>query len=379
MQDSAGLYIHVPFCREKCHYCSFYSEPVAHLDKRMESYIQRLSQEISHVSSLYGKCSEFSCDTIYFGGGTPSVLGEPGVSYIMARLHENFKIDSSWEVTLEMNPHDLHRDFLSALPPLGINRLSLGVQTLDEKLHKSLGRSGRCCGRDDLDVFFSAPVGTRSVDIMTGLPGQNEENLLHDLKTIGAYRPEHISLYVLSIEEGTPLHGRFRPDDAFLVLQDGLWDIAIDFLKEEGYVHYEVSNFALPGSLSRHNMKYWNFSPYIGMGPGAHSFVNNERYSNPPSLEAYLCGEDFNYVPEPRGENDRVVEYLMTAIRCLQGFSLKRFEEVTGAALPHDIIEAIDSFVDLGFMTRKGDLCSVTHCGLKLLDDIIYKILANHL
>ncbi len=376
MQYPVGIYIHVPFCREKCHYCSFYSEPGVNRDEMMKKYLQCLSREIFHASSIYG---DFTADTIYLGGGTPSVLGTAGVEFIMERLRERFKIDSSWEITLEMNPHDLNDTFLRELADLGINRFSLGVQTLDEGLHRAVGRSGRCCGRDELDVFFSLSDISKSVDIMTGLPGQNSLSLLHDLETIASYRPEHISLYVLSVEEGTPLYSRFRGDDSFEALQDELWDIAMDFLKGQGYVHYEVSNFALPGFESRHNMKYWDFSPYLGLGPGAHSFMNNERYSNPPSLEEYLLPKALNYVRDMRSEDDQVVEYIMTAIRCLNGFSLNRFKEVTGFALPHNIIEEIDLFVAQGLMERQGDLCSVTASGLKLMDDIIYKILRNHL
>jgi len=372
---NTGLYVHVPFCREKCHYCSFYSEPSTLTDERIGSYIKRSIEEVEYTSSIYGSPE---IDTVYFGGGTPSMLGE-AISPILDSIYKNYSVDHDAEITLEMNPHDVDGSLLKRYRDMGVNRLSLGVQTLNPDFHRNIGRTGRPCSTTDLDLYFLAEGFKRSVDIMAGLPGQSEDDLLHDLSQLLSYRPEHVSLYLLSLESGTLLEKRVTVDDIFEQNQVLLWDRAIDYLKSKGFFHYEVSNFALPGFESRHNMKYWRYEPYIGIGPGAHSFVSNRRYSLSPDLHDYLEIEAFNYIYDERDFDDEVVEFVMTGLRCLKGFNPHDFKKKTGRNLPADVLSNLDLIVNQGNLKKKCEIYSLTTSGLKILNELTYEILKDHL
>jgi len=365
-----GIYIHIPFCRIKCDYCSFYSIPLSD-DEVISNYVNALLDEIDRSSGIHQMSG---ADTIYFGGGTPSILEPRHVEKIIERLRKNFNIKPESEITIEMNPDDLHKQKLDGFTDAGINRIVLGVQSFDKQMRKNIGRRGAVVTAPELDLFFGHGGFTRCIDIMAGLPEQSEPQLLNDLKTVTAYKPEHISLYLLSVDEDTPLGKRFIPDERFDNQQADLWGRAIEFLEDKGYVHYEISNYALPGFESKHNSKYWDFTPYFGFGSGAHSFVNGKRYSNNMTVEDYIkCGE-FLYEYDTPSENSRIVEFIMTSIRRMKGFSAEEFAAVTGKPLPETVISKLNLLKNEGLIEINNGRYYLSKNGMYYTDSIIFKL-----
>jgi len=366
-----GIYIHTPFCREKCDYCSFYSIAAKAYDRKIPLYVERL---IDEVNSRAERGGILNADTLYFGGGTPSILGADNIARIIYHIKQRFRFSAGCEITMEMNPDHLTKENLRGFAAAGVNRIVLGLQTMQRSLRKTIGRKGKLCSAEDLDLFFSEGDFSRSVDIMGGLPGQSRQELLEDLREVTSHRPDHISFYLLSVEEGTPLAERFQPDESFDEGQLKLWRDGIDYLKERGYAHYEISNFSLPGSESRHNMKYWTFQPYIGFGPGAHSFIEGSRFSNDMSAEEYIKGNQFNYKYDDRSDNDVIVEYLMTSLRLLRGFKPEHFKGVTGISIPGELEIRFKGLQGRGLMELKNDYIRITDTGLDVFDSIIYEV-----
>jgi len=365
-----GIYIHIPFCRTKCDYCSFYSIPVKDNDI-VESYVNTLLREIDYMSAIHGKTD---ADTVYFGGGTPSILKPSQIEKILNRISDKFNLETNPEITVEMNPEDLLSEKLHGFTAAGVNRIVLGVQSLDPVLRNRIGRRGKAVSEAEFDLFFNHGGFTRCIDIMAGLPGQTGSEMLHDLEAITAYKPEHISLYLLSVDEDTPLGKRFFPDEKFENLQADLWETAMDFLDGKGYIHYEISNYALDGFESRHNSKYWDFTPYSGFGSGAHSYVGGKRYSNKLEVADYIKSREFIYEFDTPAENSIIVEFIMTTLRRMKGFSNEEFTAVTGKPLPENIIVKLLQLKDEGKIEINKGRYYLTKKGLYLTDAIIYQI-----
>jgi len=367
---SNGIYIHIPFCRNKCDYCSFYSIPIQNSDI-VELYVDKLLKEIDYISGIHGK---IDADTIYFGGGTPSILNPVQVAMILERISQRFTIGSDPEITIEMNPDDLLTEKLQGFTSAGVNRITLGVQSLNTGMRAAIGRRGKYVSKVELDLFFSHGGYTRCIDIMAGLPGQNESQLVDDLVTLTSYKPEHISLYLLSIDEDTPLGARFQPDEAFDNLQADLWGTAMDFLSERGYIHYEISNNALPGFESRHNSKYWDFTPFFGFGSGAHSYADGKRYSNRLQVADYIKSSDFLYDYDALTPNSIIVEFFMTTIRRMKGFSAEEFTAVTSISLPEIIIHKLNALKDEGMIELTDGRYHLSKKGIYYTDSIIFRL-----
>ncbi len=370
MKTNNGIYIHLPFCRNKCDYCSFYSVPLDDGDI-LESYIKTLLNEIDYITEHHGKVE---ADTVYFGGGTPSILKPEQVDKILRHVSRKFILNSESEITLEMNPADLLPEKIRGFTDAGVNRIVLGVQTLDTDMRKNIGRRGNAVTDSQFDLFFSNGGFTRCIDIMAGLPDQKEIQLVSDLEKLTSYKPEHISLYLLSVDEDTPLGARFTPDDKFDNLQADLWSAAMDFLVQKGYTHYEISNYALPGFESRHNSKYWDFTPYFGFGSGAHSFVDGRRSSNKLNVMDYIKSKEFKYeVDTPTAENI-IVEFLMTSLRRMKGFSADEFTAVTSISLPETVVSKLDSLKTEGMIEFDTGRYRLSKKGLYFTDSIIYRL-----
>jgi len=375
IKNNSGIYIHIPFCRNKCDYCSFYSIPVNN-DEIVENYVQTILKEIDYVS---GQQDGVDADTVYFGGGTPSLLNPGQVERILTRIQERFILREEPEITLEMNPDDLTSEKLAGFTDAGINRIVLGVQSMDNDMRSKIGRRGRNVTNSLLDLFFSHREFTRCVDIIAGLPDQNEVQLLNDLEIITGYLPEHISVYLLSVDEGTPLGKRFLPDEKFENLQADLWGSAIGFLEKKGYIHYEISNYALPGFESRHNSKYWDFTPYYGFGSGAHSFINGKRISNRLQVDDYIKSSGFLYDVETPNADNTIVEFIMTSLRRLKGFSAEEFTAVTSIPLPADIAAKLKILKAEGMIEINNGRFYLSKKGLYYTDSIIYRIIEKYL
>jgi len=325
-QNIPGLYIHIPFCVSKCPYCNFYSVTDR---SNIHRFIACLVVEIG----LYtGRFDRF--DTIYFGGGTPSTLSPEQLETIINAVCKHFAISSDCEITCELNPGDVSPDYLASLRAMGITRLTIGIQSFDENILSFLGRRHSASESIAvLDMARSAGFENIGLDLIYGIPGQNLRSWERGLRRALSWEPEHISCYELSIEPGTPLHHRYTENEFTIPEENVLYEFfttTSQLLEDAGYVHYEVSNFAGDRHLrSRHNQKYWDHTPYLGIGPAAHSFHGNRRWWNLPSLDGYMghlqghryppCGTETLTPAQLRSET------LYLALRTKQGIDLSDF------------------------------------------------------
>ena len=322
--STLGLYIHIPFCRSKCAYCDFYSLP--NCEKEMDGYVDSL---IRHLKEAAPQMERETVDTVYFGGGTPSYLGEKRLCRLLREIKKRYRVASDAEITLEANPDSAGEvRALKRLRRAGFNRISLGVQSTDDAMLKRIGRV-----HDYAQVIAAveaarkAKIGNLSIDLIYGLPEQDLEKWQETLKAAVELKPQHISCYALKVEEGTPL---WREKDTMMAADDDqqaemyLW--AVEFLRERGYEQYEISNFALPGYESRHNLKYWRLEPYAGFGPGAHSDLGGVRFAYEKDLDGYLAGELRLSQREEILPRERCMEYIMLSLRTAQGMEKQRFE-----------------------------------------------------
>jgi oxygen-independent coproporphyrinogen-3 oxidase len=374
--NSTGVYIHIPFCRKKCDYCGFYSVPACGFgpgDVVPDSYVSRLVREIR--ARLDGE--RMTADTVYFGGGTPSMLTPAQVGSILGSIAESASVDTRAEVTLEMNPEDVSCDNLSGFRDAGVNRIVLGMQTLSTRLHKLIGRSGGVCTTSRLDLFFSVGGFQHCLDIIIGMPSQSEEELCRDLDTAAGYRPVHISAYLLSLEKGTPLCDRLSAAD-FENRQARLFTAAGSMLQSHGYERYEISNFALPGLRSCHNLKYWMFDPYIGFGPGSSSFIRGERFSNKIPVADYIGSDRVLLERDARTLASAAVEFMMTGLRLSSGISIRDAKRLLGFALPAAVMERIGEARSSGMVHVSGDgediSLRLSEEGIMFADSVIYRI-----
>ena len=319
-----GLYIHIPFCRSKCAYCDFYS--LAGAEERMDDYCRALERHLAEVAHQ-AECHK--ADTVYFGGGTPSYLGAERLCRLLGSIRKLYKVDKHAEITLEANPDSAtDRKTLKRLRKAGFNRLSLGVQSMDDALLQTIGRiHTRQQVQEAVAAARKAGFKNLSLDLIYGLPGQTMEGWEKTLSDAVGLHPEHLSCYGLKLEEGTPLYRRqgeltFPDEDR----QADMYLYAVEFLKQCGYEQYEISNFAKPGFASRHNLKYWLMQEYAGFGPGAHSDFGNVRYGYARDLERYLKGELVLQESETVDSDEREREYLMLRLRTVQGVDPREFE-----------------------------------------------------
>ena len=319
-----GLYIHIPFCRSKCAYCDFYS--LAGAEERMDDYCRALERHLAEVAPQ-AECHK--ADTVYFGGGTPSYLGAERLCRLLGNIRKLYKVDKHAEITLEANPDSAtDRKALKRLRKAGFNRLSLGVQSMDDALLQTIGRiHTRQQVQEAVAAARKAGFKNLSLDLIYGLPGQTMEGWGKTLSDAVDLHPEHLSCYGLKLEEGTPLYRRqgeltFPDED----MQADMYLYAVEFLKQCGYEQYEISNFAKAGFASRHNLKYWLMQEYAGFGPGAHSDFGNVRYGYVRDLERYLKGELVLQESETVDADEREREYLMLRLRTVQGVDPREFE-----------------------------------------------------
>lgn len=380
-----GIYLHIPFCRKKCDYCGFYSIPVGHLEKPekedlLNRYIDKLCCEIRERCSLL---PDSSFDTVYFGGGTPSLLSPEMIERVIKTLFDNFSRDTGHiEITVECNPEDFSVSRIDAYKTAGVNRIILGMQTLNPESHKIIGRSAMICDENMINDFFKICGITHCVDIIAGIPGEKRASLAAEIKKIIEYRPEHVSAYILSIEKDTPLGGRLNYSEVMERKQRKTLEQIISLLTDNGYNHYEVSNFAIPGYESRHNLKYWRFMPYAGFGAGAHSFINRERYINKQSVDEYLNCQ-FRLEHDARSRNSEIAEYIMTGMRLRDGISLNDFQKVFGVSMPADLLERfknLDGKNLVNIYNKNDDIyIQFTMRGMYIMDALVFDIVEDYL
>ncbi len=377
----AGIYIHIPFCKSRCSYCDFATDVYRSSDG-VERYVAALAQEISGNLSdsedagpgsgqgtlPTGRVSACAIDTIYFGGGTPSLLAPEQVELILASVRSVSSVADGAEITMEMNPATVTPEKLAAFRELGINRASFGVQTFNDRDLKLLARGHDANdARTTFKMLREAGFTNISFDLIAGLPGQTLEDWRRNLEEAVAMQPEHVSLYLLEIHEGTPLaeqvrSGRRTPIDDELAAE--MYEWMIERLSAAGYEQYEISNFAKPGFESRHNTKYWQLDPVFGFGVSAHSFDGRERYANERDTAKYVEMIETSDTAEVYRETiDVASEFAFLGLRMNQGISLSAYVSRFGTDLTDKITKLIENgLVDVSAsqlrLTRKGMLYS---------------------
>jgi len=346
---------------------------------RFERYTNRVLSEIEQRAR---ETAAYSFDTIYIGGGTPSLLSPALTGRIIQAVKSVFGgAACESEITIECNPEDFRPDRMAGYRDAGVNRVVLGLQTLDDNLRERIGRRGKTPGDDMLDAFFTAEGIVHCVDLITGIPGQTREGLARELGRVLAYRPEHVSAYLLSVEKGTPLEKRLAPTAEYEIEQRFRFEELIALMEQSGYTHYEVSNFCLPGFESRHNMKYWTFAPYFGYGPGAHSFDGKDRFFNADTVSAYLDGPWKGAVRAERGANAPAEEFLLTGLRLRRGFTRSAYEAATGTRMPAPLDEEFARLTERGLavVEREGDdiRYRLTLEGMFYMDGLVARLAAR--
>lgn len=367
-----GLYIHIPFCKSKCIYCDFYSLPRA--EDRMDRYVSALCRQLAEIAQ---RTTAHTVDSVYLGGGTPSYLGEKRLRRILKTVKKHYHLSRDAEITLEANP-DSAGDWraLRSLRRAGMNRLSLGVQSADDGLLRTLGRPHTFAQAEEAAAAARrARIRNLSLDLIYGLPGQDLSGWKDTLERAAALEPEHLSCYGLKVEEGTPLWDMQEkmdlPDDD---AQADMYLWTVERLRALGYEQYEISNFARPGRASRHNMKYWTLCEYAGFGPGAHSDLGDVRYAYLRSLDTYCAGveagvsvlESSEHIPS----RERDIEYVMLGLRLSQGISRQEFEN--RYRLPFAPIQSVlERFRATGHAALAGERWRLTPEGFLVSNQII--------
>lgn len=318
-QPMSGIYVHIPFCHSKCFYCDFFSTAAK---SDLDAYIDAVAREYNRRKE---EIDPTRPSTIYIGGGTPSILSPQQIG----RLFDILPTDSASEITIEVNPEDVTDEFAAFLSSSPVNRVSMGVQSLDDAVLRAIGR--RHSAADSLravERLRNAGITNLSLDLIYGLPGQTCENWIDTLDRILALHPEHLSAYSLMLEPGTRLSAMVRSgkyEETPQEVSERMYAELCRKTTETGMNHYEISNFALEGYHSRHNSAYWDMTPYLGLGPGAHSFDGTCRRSNPTRIKEYICAEGFVAETETLTNDQMIDEYLMVRLRTSSGLSLDEF------------------------------------------------------
>ena len=371
-EKALGLYLHIPFCRSKCAYCDFYSLPRREGD--MDAYLAALTAQLARYAP---RAAEYTVDTVYFGGGTPSLFGAERLTALLERVRALYRLAPAAEITLEANPDSADGPSLERLRSAGFSRLSLGVQAADDALLRRIGRPHTFDqARQAVADARRAGFENLSLDLIYGLPGQDLSAWRDTLERALELEPEHLSCYGLKVEEATPLHarvlaGEVLPDD------DGQADMylyAVERLEQAGLAQYEISNFARPGFPSRHNLRYWQLRPYLGFGPGAHSDFGGRRFSLPRDLEGYLAGDLTPDTDGPVPPRERAAEYLMLGLRTVRGVSGEEYRAFAGGDFT-PIEECLSLFAARGWAAEEGERRHLTPEGFLLSNRLIGLVL----
>ena len=365
-----GLYLHFPFCISKCPYCDFNSYQLKE-DNQISSYISALYQEITSYSQ---KLKKSNIKTIYMGGGTPTILSSVQIYNILEFCKDKFTIDKNAEITIEANPGTLDGEKIKLLIESGINRLSLGAQSFNNLFLKKLGRIHDT--QDIIDSYFLARemgFDNINIDIMFALPDQTTEDFQATLKKAVSLKPDHLSLYNLTIKPGTEYYENYKRNTLKLPSEDEEFDMynwAINFLKENNFEHYEIANFARPHKRSLHNLIYWQNQPYLGIGAGAYSFIRGYRYMNYENPERYIKEIMSGKLPIDHGEKlslrKRMIETIILGLRTKDGVSYKKYKTRFGINLNDIFSKQIDKLVNLGLLKKDDCKIKLTKRGIFL-------------
>lgn len=369
-----GMYIHIPFCIKKCNYCDFYSLPLA--EPTLDKYIQALSNEIR----VRGQEMPVQIESIYLGGGTPSLLNGQQLKSIMQTVNNEFTLLPAAEVSLEANPATLDKTKLIEMQEVGINRISIGVQSFFDDELALLGRvhnSGAVM--ETVELLHNQGWKNFNLDLIYGLPGQCSDRWLENLKRAVDCEPAHLSVYLLQLEEQTPMGRDVSRGILKMLDQDEEWYMyqqAMEYLEGRGFQHYEISNFCQPGCECRHNLIYWQALEYLGLGAGAVSFSNGSRYINEPQFKLYtdnlLAGKQWPVKElEHMSERELMIDALILGLRLCAGINLKQFEQRFGVDLSSEYKEIIAYYKDGGLLNIENGHLKFTKTGYFLSNQVL--------
>ena len=369
-----GLYLHFPYCISKCPYCDFNSYQLKE-DNQISSYISALYQEIAAYSQ---KLKKSNIKTIYLGGGTPTILSGTQIFNILEFCKENFMVDKDAEITIEANPGTVDSEKIKLLIDSGINRLSLGAQSFNNRFLKKLGRIHNT--QEIIDSYYLArEAGFKNIniDIMFALPDQTTEELQVTLKKAVSLKSDHLSLYNLTIKPGTEYYKEYKRGKLKLPTEDEEYDMfnwAINYLEENGFENYEISNFARPHNRSEHNLIYWQNKPYLGVGAGAYSFIRGYRYMNYEEPARYIKEVTSGKSPIDNGEKlslrKRMIETIILGLRTKDGVIYKKFKTRFKIDLNNTFHKQIKKLVNLGLLQRDDNRIKLTRKGIFLADTV---------
>ncbi|MEA4922693.1 MAG: radical SAM family heme chaperone HemW [Eubacteriaceae bacterium] len=376
-----GLYVHIPFCERKCNYCGFLSYE-GQTNDTIKEYVSSLIREIH----LYKKEFEpmYETDSIFIGGGTPSILDAEDAERLMGELTGMLDVPEAPEFTIEANPNSLDSEKLQAYRRSGVNRISLGVQSFNDRILQSLGRLHTAREAENaFDMIKQTGPVDVNIDLMFGVPGQTMEDWKKDLDKAIELDPEHISFYSLQLEEGTPFYENYRtgkmdlPDDD---TERKMYHYAVARLEQAGYDHYEISNCAKPGRECIHNIKYWDMADFLGLGAGASSYINGARFKNCDEISKYIWLLDDGQMPLELGtyhidsRKDQMAVFCFTALRKMEGIDLDYFEimfDTNFFKAYRDKAETILSYSKEGLLTISDTNIALTEKGIDRSNEIM--------
>lgn len=371
-----GLYVHIPFCVKKCNYCDFLSAPAT--KQVQKSYLDTLKKEIMRKRDEW---QEYEVDTIFIGGGTPTSVPYEELTQVIECIKTQYHLTKDCEISMECNPGSVSFEALKAYKGVGVNRLSIGLQTTENELLQSLGRIHTY--EQFLDTFSMArKVGFDNVniDIMSALPKQTQKGYEETLKKIVALEPEHISAYSLIVEEGTPFFDMYQQDLLCLPSEEeerNMYYKTKEILEKAGYFRYEISNYAKNGYECRHNKRYWSRKEYLGLGLGASSFVKGTRYKNDDHLSSYMKEEGFlkQYEVEKLSEKDSMEEFMFLGLRMIEGVSKAEFHQRFRKDIEEVYGEVIHQLKSQALIEEKKERICLTEYGIDVSNTVFAEFL----
>lgn len=378
MIKNIGIYVHVPFCVRKCNYCDFYS--VTWNEEKENNFINSILNEIKSYKNY-----DYNVDTIFFGGGTPTIVKPSNLGLIINEIKNTFTLSENCEISMEANPNTLTPENLVEYKQIGINRLSIGIQSLNDEILKKIGRlhdsqealnaiiKAKQCGFDNINA-----------DIMFNIPGQTTLDIENTIQKIIDHDVKHISFYSLKLEQGTPMYDMEKSHKIIMPDEDverEMYYAGRSIMEKNSLMQYEISNFALKGFECRHNLKYWNQDEYIGFGPSAHSFLSNERFSNVSNLEEYcenaLKGDYKRTVHEKLDHNGLMFEYIMLRLRLNEGLDTDIFNRKFNDNFYEKYSTQIKYLIDNKLIQCKNNIIKLTNIGMDVSNHVFEKFMVD--
>lgn len=373
-----SLYVHIPFCEKKCPYCDFFSVTKNALPDHYKNYFAYLIKELElHIK--HHEVADKKIETIYFGGGTPSLCEPNEIEPLMLFIREFFKISDNPEITIEVNPKTITKKKLSGYCDLGFNRVSIGVQSFDNTVLKGLERIHSAEDAvNAIEMTRDAGFDNISIDLIYGSPHQTVKSWKKEIEKLIKIKPQHCSIYGLTIHEGTPFYNSHKQLRLTLPTNDeqaDMFTLAQKLLTEAGYEHYEISNYALPSYRSRHNSNYWKDGQYLGLGPAAHSYINGKRFANPENFDEYINSiNKESVVPfesAPSDVRSHIAEKIMINLRLLDGINIAAFNKRYNIDLLEFYKDDIDKLREKKLIEITDGFLKLTEFGLLFADEVI--------